>query len=199
MHPESQSHPISNLVFPKPIDSSISCTHIEPCSKPKPGPDKREQEFKVGSTGVAESCQVTTLGWMIVSALLRSAESGSQGKIPGWAGYRSLVSSGQPPTQVSALLPLTEVAHEWSTLLTVMLQASRLKSLVVGQDHPTVITFDLALYEKAVELIDSRPNLKNKVVPRLGELHVVMATLRALGTSIENSGIDDVWIEADIL
>ena len=76
-----------------------------------------------------------------------------------------------------------------------MLQASQLKSLVVGNDHPTVITFDMALYEKAIQLLDARSNLKNEVIPRLGELHVVMAALR---TSIENSGIDDAWIEADV-
>ena len=56
----------------------------------------------------------------------------------------------------------------------------------------------MALYEKVVQLLDARPNLKKEVVPRLGELHTVMAALRALGTSIENSGIDDAWIEADV-
>ena len=90
-------------------------------------------------------------------------------------------------TRVGALPLLPEVAHEWSTMLTVMLQASQLKSLVVGQDHPTVITFDMALYEKAVQLLDARPNLKKEVVPRLGELHAVMAALRALGTSKERT------------
>ena len=74
---------------------------------------------------------------------------------------------------------------------------SILKSLVAGQDHPTVITFDMALYEKEVQLLDARPNLKNKLVLRLGVLHTA-AALRVLGTSIENSGIDDAWIEADV-
>ena len=171
---------------------------IESCSKPKPQPDKREQEFKVCSTDVAKSYERTTIGWIIASALSRSAESESQGKIPGWAGYKSLVSYGQSVTRVGALPLLPEIAHEWSTMLTVMLQASQLKNLVVGQDHPTVITFDMALYEKAVQLIDARSSLKNEVVPRLGELHAVMAALRALRTSIENSGIDDAWIEADL-
>jgi len=32
----------------------------------------------------------------------------------------------------------------------------------------------------------------------LGELHTVMAALRALGTCIENSGIDDAWLEAGV-
>ncbi len=95
---------------------------MEPCSKPKPGPYKREQEFKVSSTGVAESYELTTLGWMIATALTISAESeeSESGKIPGWAGYKSLVSSGQPLTRVGALPLLPEVAHEWSTMLTVM-------------------------------------------------------------------------------
>ncbi|KAH3861016.1 hypothetical protein DPMN_023942 [Dreissena polymorpha] len=83
-------------------------------------------------------------------------------------------------------------------MLTVILQASELKTLVVGEEFLTVITFDMALYEKAVQLLDARLDLKGGVVPRLGELHTVMAALTALGTSIENSGIDDAWIEANV-
>ena len=72
-----------------------------------------------------------------------------------------------------------------------------LKELAVGEEYVTVITFDMALYEKAVQLVDGRADLKGKVLPSLGELHVVMAALRALGSSIEKSGIDDAWIEAE--
>ena len=57
--------------------------------------------------------------------------------------------------------------------------------MAVGDTHPTTITFDLALYEKVVQLLDSRPDLKSNVVPRLGELHVVMAALRAIGVSMD--------------
>ena len=39
-----------------------------------------------------------------------------------------------------------------------------------------------------------RPDLKRKVVPRLDELHVAMAALRAIGVSMENAGIDDAWM-----
>ncbi len=186
-----------NLQISEAQNLSVLPYHVpmKTCTKPKPGPYKREDEFEVNPAGVSESYELTTLGWMIASALSRSAE---EAKIPGWAGYKSLVSLGQSVTQVGALPLLPEVAHEWPTMLTVMLQASQLKRLIVGQDHPTVITFDMALYEKAVQLLDARPNLKNEILPRLGELHTVMAALRALGTSIENSGIDDTWIEADV-
>ena len=77
-----------------------------------------------------------------------------------------------------------------------MKQAHQLKELTVGEDYITVITY--ALYAKAVQLVDARPDLKGKVLPRLGELHVVMCALRALGLSIENSGIDNAWTEADV-
>ena len=49
----------------------------------------------------------------------------------------------------------------------------------------------MALYEKVVQLVDSRPDLKGKIFPELGELPVAMAALRSLDASIECSGIDD--------
>ena len=82
-----------------------------------------------------------------------------------WAGYNSLLSIGKPITEVGALPLLPEVAHEWSTLLTVVKQAIQLKELAVGKDHITLITFDMALYEKVIQLVDSRSDLKGKVMP----------------------------------
>ncbi len=147
---------------------------------------------------MAKSYQLTHLGWVVATAISRMGNEGELNKIPGWAAYNSLLSTSQPVTQVGALPLLPEVAHNWSTLLTVMMQARKLKELAVGDDHPTIISFDLALYEKVVQLLDSSPDLQVQFVPRIGELHVVMASLRALGTSIENSGIDDAWIEPDV-
>ena len=46
--------------------------------------------------------------------------------------------------------------------------------------------------------MDSREDLKKTVHLRLGELHTVMAVLNAICTSMENSEIDDAWIEADV-
>ena len=61
---------------------------------------------------------------------------------------------------------------EWSTLLTVIVKENQLRRLEVGEDHPTVISFDLGLYEKVVKLLVARADLKHTVVPRLGELHI---------------------------
>ncbi|KAE8288343.1 hypothetical protein D5F01_LYC12211 [Larimichthys crocea] len=167
------------------------------CDKPKPQHAKRSEQFTINQ-GISESYQLTQLGWVFASALSRIKAKETPSNIPSWAGYNSLLSESLPLTQVGALPLLPEVAHEWSTLLTVIMQADQLRKLAVGENHPTVITFDMALYEKVVKLLDARPDLKQMVVPRLGELHVVMAALRALGAFMENSGIDDAWVEADV-
>ena len=60
---------------------------------------------------------------------------------------------------------------------------------------PAVVTFDLQLYEKAQKLM-SREDMKGRYVLRIGELHTVFASLKALGKYIEGSGIDQVWVEA---
>ena len=152
------------------------------------------RDFSVNSSGVAESYRLTQLGWVVASTVSRMKDADAS-QIPGWVGYNSLLATSKPLTEVGALPLLPEVAHDWSTLLTVVKQA---KELTVGEDYITLITFDIALYEKVIQLVDSRPDLKGKVMPRLGELHVVMCALRALGSSVENSGIDDAWIESDV-
>ena len=189
-----------NLTIGDAKSLSVTPYHVNiiHCDKPKPQPNKRTNEFAVNKQGISGNYQLTHMGWLIASAVSRLKEGEDSRKIPCWAGYNSLMSTSKSVTQVGALPLLPEVAHEWSTLITVIEQTSQLRRLAVGETHPTVISFDMALYEKVVQLIDSRPDLKRTVVPRLGELHVVMAALRALGVFIENSGIDDAWIEADV-
>jgi len=70
--------------------------------------------------------------------------------------------------------------------------------VVVGPNGKTVITLDMALYERAKQLEMTRDDCKGKWVLRLGEMHTVMAALRAVGNAIEDSGLDEAWSGADI-
>ena len=83
-------------------------------------------------------------------------------------------------------------------MLTVLKQAQNITTAVLGEGHKTVITFDLQLYLKAIKLQLHKAPALNHLVFRLGEMHTLMAALRALGTSIEDSGFDDAWVEAGI-
>ena len=86
---------------------------------------KRAREFSINNSGVADSYQLTKLGRVVASTLSRMKDERSS-QIPGWAGYNNLAVNKQAADRGCALPVLSEVAHEWSTLLTVMKQAHQL-------------------------------------------------------------------------
>ena len=55
----------------------------------------------------------------------------------------------------------------------------------------------MALYIEAKRLQTSRNDM-NDIILRPGELHIVMAMLRSIGKYIEDSGIDQCWIESGL-
>lgn len=76
------------------------------------------------------------------------------------------------------------------------MQAQGINAKIVGPGRKTVISMEMGLYKPAKELQMSRRDLGHVVLP--GELHVVMAHLRCMGSYIEDSGIDFCWTEADL-
>ena len=63
------------------------------------------------------------------------------------------------------MMPLLAApAHEWSTMLAVLMQAQKITAVVMGENHKTVITFELQLCEKAVKLqMHKAPDLDHLV------------------------------------
>ena len=70
-------------------------------------------------------------------------------------------------------------------------------SLYTGWEGEATIVLDLDLYAKAYTLVHSRRDLRDRYVLCLGALHTVFAAIRAIGTSINCSGIDDAWMAAE--
>ena len=77
------------------------------------------------------------------------------------------------------------------------MQAQNIKTTVVGQNRRTVISLDMGLYQPATKLQMTRQDLGH-IILCPGELHIVMAQLRTIGASIENSGLDMCWVESDL-
>jgi hypothetical protein len=120
-------------------------------------------------------------------------------RIPVWSAYNS-ISTQQTSLTIdkSYSLPIINApAHEWPTLVTTLDQLSRLNDLVSGGDK-LVVTFDMDLYKRVLRLehLDSRYKDKLMVCP--GAFHTSLCALRCLGRTIEGSGIDDAWLEADM-
>lgn len=67
----------------------------------------------------------------------------------------------------------------------------------MGPGNKTVISLDMGLYQPAKNLQMARNDI-SYIILRPGELNVVMAQLRTLGSFIENSGIHLCWSESDL-
>lgn len=117
--------------------------------------------------------------------------------IPVWSGYKSLISDNLHVTRVSTPPLIAAPAHEWNTLLTVLMQAQAINTKVVGPNRKTVISLDMGLYQPAKKLQMHRSDLDH-IILRPGELHIVMALLRTIGSFIDSSGIDLCWTESEL-
>ena len=92
-------------------------------------------------------------------------------ELPSWAAYNSLVSKELPITHVEMLPMIAAPTHEWSTLLTVLKLSHNITIKVMGLNQKTVVTLDMGY-----------SNLQSY----------------SIGSYIEGSGIDSVWIESDV-
>ena len=102
-----------------------------------------------------------------------------QVNIPTWSAFNSLTCTALPLTVVGTPPLLAEPAHEWQTLITVLKQAQHINAVIVGPNHKTLITLDMALYERAKKLEMLRDDCKNQWILRIGEstwlwLHFVL-------------------------
>ena len=67
-----------------------------------------------------------------------------------------MLSNGRKLTNVGALPLIPQPAHEWNTMLTVLKMAQGI-NVEVLEGKKTVVTMDMALYEKAIQLTDCNP------------------------------------------
>jgi hypothetical protein len=157
-------------------------------------------EFKVNTLqDVALQHSEMDRVWLMHRFIGRSNKELEKQPIPLWAGYNSLLSTDERLlTTVSTLPLLTAPANEYNTLIDVLKQTQFITTRVMGCDSKTVITLDMDLYIRAVKLQSMKPDMFKHFVFRVGEFHTVLCSLRALGSFIESSGIDDAWIQSDI-
>ena len=68
-------------------------------------------------------------------------------------------------------------------------------STTIAPNKKTIITLDLQLYIKAVQL---REKIGDEIFLRVGELHVVFAMCHAIGKYIDSSGLDKLFTHCGI-
>ena len=77
------------------------------------------------------------------------------------------------------------------------MQTQEVNTKVVGPARKTLVSLDMGLYKPAKRLQMARDDL-NHFIPRLEELHIVMAQLKVIGSYIDSSGFDLCWMEAGL-
>jgi len=138
--------------------------------------------------------------WLLARSLTRAPTSNgedtnredsplSSSPVSVWSGYNSLVHETVPVERIGSPPLLAAPADEWSSLLTIFMQTQQITAHIVGPGRKTVISLDMGLYQPANKLQMTRNDL-NHLILRPGELHILMAQLRTLGSFIENSGVD---------
>ena len=110
---------------------------------------------------------------------------------PTWVAYYSLLS--KKPTRTAAImLPVTNGSPtNWDNLYTALKEVDKLRESVYC-DGKTIVTFDLQLYIKAIQL-QEKVDIKSNFVFRIGELHIVFCVLKVIGKVIDGSGLDQAF------
>ena len=118
-------------------------------------------------------------------------------KMPPWSVFNSLTTLIMPTTRIATLPLINAPAHEFNTLLIVLMQAQRINTKIAGPNRKTVILMDLGLYLPAKQRQMSRSDL-DEIILRIGELHVVKAQIKTIGAYIDGSGISTCWNESGV-
>ena len=87
-------------------------------------------------------------------------------------------------------------ASSYSAIYTALKKAQGISTWTCPSSSRAIVSLDLDLYEKAYQLINSDDTIKNHYILCLGELHIVFAHIKAIGSFINSSGIEDAWTAA---
>ena len=150
-----------------------------------------------------DKIKMTVTDEMMPWKLLKSHPDLSS-QIAPWSGYFSSIS--QKPAfktniEVLPVIPLPVIPHpvtEWSTIYTALKIMSNISHEIIGEKHLTTVSLDLAIYEKAVQLCYCNRFYEMTFNLRLGELHISMAHLRGIGSYVEGSGLELIWMESGV-
>lgn len=133
----------------------------------------------------------------ITWTLLTCSEHENTKNVPTWAAFNSLTNNKEIAITNYCTIPLLHGSPtDWSNLYTALMISQGI-SVTCNPGHKTVISLDLQLYTKCIQL-QSRDEIRYDFVFRMGELHVTFAMLKVIGKYIDASGLDESFIEADI-
>lgn len=116
--------------------------------------------------------------------------------LPTWSAFNSLITPVPKVTMCQGLPLYAGTPTHFSNLYHLLKLAQGINIVVSGEGE-TIVTLDLQLYLKYMQMRENKDIKKNFIV-RLGELHTVFAFLKVIGKYIQGSGVDQVLVKAGI-
>ena len=186
----------------------LKFTEIEECNlpndiKPKLGElNTFPSQLETESVNTQDLCWLTAAAFGLKSNMEPQIDSDTDEKQqlkgpPTWSAMNSVLNEPLPVARIATPPLIAAPAHGYSTIMTVLKQAQKINTILVGETHKTVVSLDMGLYKPAQKLLMEKRNEIKNIVLRPGELHIVIAMLRTIGCFIDNSGIDVAWLHAD--
>ena len=116
-------------------------------------------------------------------------------QLPTWNVFNLLLTK-TPSVTLWETLPLSPISPTDWTELYIALKKAQGINMKISPDKKTIVTLDLQLYAKCMEL-RSKNEIKDNFIFRLGELHIVFAFLKVLGKCINCSGLDQILVDTE--
>ena len=194
---ENEFHGIGQVVYQQAIDEhdksplNISREHTKSfkhdpfipaqiCHKPLL-PNKTYRDFIPPDLADFKLYQNLDSLWF----LCRSLNTNTEVNIPTWAAYNSLITEALPLKNDCGLPLYPGSSTDWTNLYAALKICQNISVSVIS-NRKTIISLDLQLYAKAMQL-KAKQDINENFVFRLGELQIVFAFLKTIGKYIECS------------
>ena len=124
----------------------------------------------------------------IVWTLMKTLNNDLAENIPTWSAYNSILAD-KKPTNTHCILPIIQgTPTDWSNLYSATAASAKL-NVNIGQSSKTILSRDLQLYMKCIQL-QSISNINQNFIFRMGQLHAIFCTMKVLGKIIDARGLD---------
>lgn len=125
-------------------------------------------------------------------------ENQPEGQRQGWTKFNKDTSTNDSPITASGFMPLIlNPAHEYNTLVLVL---ERCISVANHLNYKyVVLTVDQALHCRLLDVRNTSESFKERVILKMGGLHLANNYIRAIGQHMANTGLAEIWLESGIL
>lgn len=116
----------------------------------------------------------------------------------GWTRFNKDASTEDSIVTASGFMPLIlNPAHECNTLITVLNRCIALGDKL--NYKYIVLTVDQALHCKLLDIKWSSPIFQERIILKMGGLHIALNYMKAIGQHMRNTGLAEIWIESGVL